>query len=506
MTTPGQPPVPPPPPPPPPVLQPAQQLPVPQPPAPQPRGRRFGSRARLAVLGLALLLLLGSGAALIALIARPAEPDFPDSWDPRVADLAAFVERERDLQFQHPVDVDFRAEEDFVAYFRSQNSQGGDDDANDDGRFTQFARALRLAEGDIDIAEQSEKLAEVSVLAFYSYDEHRITVRGTTLDVATKVTVVHELTHALQDQRFDLGELNEQARRDDIADPTPLIEGDAVRIENRYIEALGPRQREEYDHHIESQSDRDDFDDFPLYLRISLSFPYQVGPMFVGVLDADGGNDAIDQAFTSLPETEEMYIDPVAYERSEPAEHVDAFDDVDPDRIVDAGGSFGAVGWYLVLAEHIDAAVALDAALGWGGDRYRQIEAHDETCVQLRFAGDTAADTDAMEAALEQWRDAVSDRQFIEIERRFGFVELEACDPGPDARGLTTDRMGDAFTLLLIRLDIISSTVEEYSYTASTCIADAAVQQFSFEELQRETQSAAMQRTITEILTECAQL
>ena len=34
-------------------------------------------------------------------------PGHPDEWDPRVADLAAFVEDERGLDFDHPVYVDF---------------------------------------------------------------------------------------------------------------------------------------------------------------------------------------------------------------------------------------------------------------------------------------------------------------------------------------------------------------------------------------------------------------
>src|SRR5439155_8733263 len=38
---------------------------------------------------------------------------YPDHWDPRVAELATFVEDERDLTFRHPVSVDFVPDDQF---------------------------------------------------------------------------------------------------------------------------------------------------------------------------------------------------------------------------------------------------------------------------------------------------------------------------------------------------------------------------------------------------------
>ena len=43
------------------------------------------------------------------------------------------------------------------------------------------------------------------MLAYYSFRTKQITVRGRTLTPSVKATLVHELTHVLQDQHFRIG-------------------------------------------------------------------------------------------------------------------------------------------------------------------------------------------------------------------------------------------------------------------------------------------------------------
>jgi len=73
-------------------------------------------------------------------------------------------------------------------------------------------------------------------------------VRGTDLtDVDVRVTIVHELTHALQDQHFDLTKLDDavETEGEDFA-LTALVEGDATSIEDDYLFSLPQAEQDAY--------------------------------------------------------------------------------------------------------------------------------------------------------------------------------------------------------------------------------------------------------------------
>jgi uncharacterized protein YjaZ len=73
-------------------------------------------------------------------------------------------------------------------------------------------------------------------------------VRGTELTPSVESTLVHELTHALQFQHFDLGKHHEELEEaDDSAASsayTALVEGDARRIQAAWRENLSEEEQE----------------------------------------------------------------------------------------------------------------------------------------------------------------------------------------------------------------------------------------------------------------------
>ena len=73
-------------------------------------------------------------------------------------------------------------------------------------------------------------------------------MRGTDLDdVDVRVTLVHELTHALQDQHFDLTKLDRgvETSGEDFA-LTALVEGDATSVEDDYLFSLPDDEQDAY--------------------------------------------------------------------------------------------------------------------------------------------------------------------------------------------------------------------------------------------------------------------
>jgi hypothetical protein len=68
---------------------------------PSPRERNLGR-----LLAIAIVVVVGGlGVAFLALGDRG--DGHPGKWDPRVAELVEFVARERELDFDHPVAVEF---------------------------------------------------------------------------------------------------------------------------------------------------------------------------------------------------------------------------------------------------------------------------------------------------------------------------------------------------------------------------------------------------------------
>jgi hypothetical protein len=455
-------------------------VPPPQPPAP-PDPRRHHRRLQAVAAGIAALAVLVGGVRLWAAI-RPSP--YPEHWDERVQPIVDVVEKRRGLEFEHPVPVEFLSNHDF------DDRVGGHLDrlpGGDRRSLEQFAgtyRALGLIQG--DAGDVLESLYELSVgggiLAYYDNEKEEIVVRGERLDTGHEVTVAHELTHALQDQHFDLGRLQEDAQNDlQSTALLALIEGDAVRIQFEYVDTLSAEEQSAYG--SDNQADFAEYEstlpaDVPEILRVGTSVPYELGPAFVSAVAASG-EGLVDEAFVVPPVTDEHVLDPEAFLAGDEPEVVYAPALADDERKRGQRQPLGALGWYYVLASRIDTAVALRAVEGWGGDEMVGFERDGATCVRLAFTGDTLGDTAEMADALDQWAARMPPGAAV-IDRSADQVDVTACDPGPTAAPAPNSVL-EAHETLVARAILYTSFVtdgaaEEDARSAANALAlDPAV-------------------------------
>src|SRR5687768_11416442 len=161
-----------------------------------------GSPVLVVIISL-IALLAGS----IALAARDDEDDggaaSPDDWDERVLELVEFVEDERELDFEHPIEVAFLAEDDFRAEVTSREEPTPEEREELD-QLAGIFRALGLAEGDLDLLAAFDQLVGESVIGVYDPETDSIAIRGDEVTPEMRPTLVHELTHALQAQHYEL--------------------------------------------------------------------------------------------------------------------------------------------------------------------------------------------------------------------------------------------------------------------------------------------------------------
>jgi hypothetical protein len=363
---------------------------------------------------------------------EPGRTRSPRLWDERVLAFVGFVEGERGLDFERPVRVEFLSDRAFKRRLhgdRELTKQDRADIRRTEGQF----RALGLAEGDFSLLEAEETYDDDFTVGFYDIEREALVVRGRSLDdIETRVTVVHELVHALQDQHFDLDRLYEKASTSgETFGLDALVEGDATAVEEAYLGTLSATEQDEYygmtpDGGLPPEEPLSA--DVPAALSLFYDAPYTLGLSFVWLLDADGGTEARDAAFRKGVRSDEQVIDPVAWRQRQRPVKVPTPKLRSGERRSGESDEFGALSLYLLLASRLDARTALEAATGWGGDRFAGFRRDGKECIRVSVRGDTDGDTDEIAAALEAWALTRPDGS-AEVQRTGdGLVELSACE------------------------------------------------------------------------------
>ena len=410
---------------------------------PQPSNRRLAVRA--AIITAVVIVLVAAAAGVFSPDPSERERAVPTSStdvpvddqatttitvapDPAVAadvdDLKAFVAEARGLEFQHDVPVVLAAEAEFAALVDEHFAV----EAADVAATAAYYEALGLIpEGSAAtfVLELRERYR--SILGFYDHDSELLVVRGGELDGGVRAVIVHELVHALDDQWF---ELSRPEYADDntaeLVQSFPMVtEGDAERIEDRWIDAQPAAVQEEARGHVgdEHSGPLSDFADF---LDYGLLAPYQAGAVFVRGLAASGGERLVDAVLIDPPETTEQVLYPEVFERREgrirvPRPPADG-------QIVDEG-VVGVLFWTGLLrfdASGVPAETADAALRGWGGDWAVSWGDGELMCTRTDLVGDSDADTAEYLAALTQW--AVS-RPRVSVTEADGRVRMEVCYP-----------------------------------------------------------------------------
>jgi len=191
-----------------------------------------------------------------------------------------------------------------------------------------------------------------------------------------KLVMAHELTHALQDQHFNLSRFQKWPKGDSDAQlaAVALIEGDATFTMTRWLLQNPLQAAALLPSLIRSPANSEEIDRAPRALRESMLFPYMQGMTWAGQVFQRGGWKALSNAFQRLPQSTEQILHSDKYfAREAPVKVVlpavlpglgKGWKRID----YDVNGEFGL---YLTLDEFLKAALtSQQAAAGWAGDRY----------------------------------------------------------------------------------------------------------------------------------------
>lgn len=197
-----------------------------------------------------------------------------------------------------------------------------------------------------------------------------------------KPVMAHELTHALQDQHFNLRRFQKWPKGDSDAELAAhaLIEGDATLAMRLYM-AKNPMVEIAFKRTFGSdKTPSTQFKQAPRAMRESLVFPYQEGFDWAAALYKKGGWHAVSQAFSELPQSTEQILHPEKYFAREAPVKIELRDiraqlgsgwkRID----YDVNGEWN---YYLILDQFLNSkSDSKRAAAGWSGDRYEVYESN----------------------------------------------------------------------------------------------------------------------------------
>jgi hypothetical protein len=326
--------------------------------------------------------------------------------------IERFVEKERGLRFKHAVKVKLLGEHAFVAKLRKSEGQPKPAEVE---QLTSTLAALGLISPRLDVVKAFRTAYDVGTLGFYDFKDKRLYVRGTRATPGVRAVLSHELTHALDDQWFDLR--RPQLRKDNQEKSlafTALSEGDAERTRVAYEATMTKADRKAAEH---EEGDQAAPPHVPQTVLILIAFPYIVGPQFVNTLYAHGGTKEIDRAFRAPPVSSEQLIDVDAYFSHDTPKHV-ATPRSDGVRVDHS--DLGFIGLLLMFQKKLDQGTAHAAVAGWGGDQYVTWRAGDHRwCLRDTAVTDYAFAAQQLKHATQQW-----------VARSNGHAHLESSGAG----------------------------------------------------------------------------
>ncbi|HYH48915.1 MAG TPA: hypothetical protein VEG38_05135 [Acidimicrobiia bacterium] len=496
--------------------------PIPEWRAPEGTDRPAPRRARRVPVAVGTVVALLAGAMAFVVVrqdggeaagAKPVKsaepPKHPSAWDPRLTDLVDFVEKDRDLRFEHPVYVDFLTPEEYKTSAAAEAQKLTDKERREIEQTVSLLRSFGLLEGDVDLLDRMIQLTEEGTLAYYDPMTERVTVRGTELTLGVKGTLVHELTHALQDQHFDLKPMVAEDQTMKEAEAAShlrnLVEGDAVRVENHWVESLGKTDQKTYAEQGQAVGNEADLEGIPEVIIAAMGTPYSFGHGLVEAIAATGGNTSVDMAFRSPPTSDEQIFDAFRYLAKDQPQTVAApalkegeqtIPDSEPQ-------SFGAFMLFVTLAQRLDPVPAMRAVDGWGGDQMVIFNRDGRQCARVHLAADSVADRNEMQAALQKWV-AGMPAGVASLSRAGELIELNSCDPGakykPAGRSIQ-----EALNVPLTRVTMAVTVMAMWDADAeqARCYTGKVIQEFTVEELSAPTATPADTKRIEELAASC---
>jgi hypothetical protein len=323
-----------------------------------------------------------------------------------VDEILAWVSKDTGLPIKHPVKRKLATRAEVEKYVGDRMTK--DEDAKRLQRSVLVLKKFGLVPRDFDLGKFMVKLLGEQVVGYYDPKTKYVNLLDWVTPEEQKPVLAHELTHALQDQNYDLDKWMRAGQPENLMDDTSVpkdpveeqkklqkqvdederqaarqavSEGQGMAVLIDYTLApLGktvadsPELVEVMKNNMAEGSDTPVFSSAPVFLREVLTFPYKYGLGFEGALLAKRGKQAAyANALEHPPETTRAIMEPKLYLANEEIPRL---------RVPPIGniigkewekldvGAMGEFDVYLLLVQYANAEAAKRLAPAWRGGYY----------------------------------------------------------------------------------------------------------------------------------------
>ena len=337
---------------------------------------------------------------LILLVAVPgafAQPDGAAKLCAQIPPLAEQLTKVSGMPMRRPVPCDFISKEKIKAFLdkRIKDVAKPEDLRAEELTLKKFG----LVPPDFDLAKNTVELLTEQAAAFYDYDRKKLFITDTTSSETQEPVLSHEIAHAIADQNYNLAKYIKAGRKSDDGATARLavMEGQATWLMSELLARKMGQSLKDSPALLAMMSGATEggagqypvFDKAPLYLRLTLVFPYTKGMLFQNAVFDRNGTNGFNEVFLKPPVSTQQILHPEKYfsgvkptEPELPQPHLPkGYKSL-------VGGSLGELEHTIMLEQYSGKARAAEIAPHWRGCGFDLLENKKEGRIVLLYAAE----------------------------------------------------------------------------------------------------------------------
>ncbi|MEO8369351.1 MAG: hypothetical protein ABI806_09130 [Candidatus Solibacter sp.] len=239
----------------------------------------------------------------------------------QIPPLAEQLTKISGMPLKHPVPCDFISKEKIKEFLNKRIKEVA---KPEDLRAEELTlKKFGLVPPDFDLAKNTVELLTEQAAAFYDYDKKKLFITDTTTGDSQEPVLSHEIAHAIADQNYNLAKFIKAGRNSDDGATARLavMEGQATWLMSELLAQKSGQSLKNSPGLLAMMSGATDggagqypvFDKSPLYLRLTLVFPYTKGMLFQHALFDRDGKNAFPEVFLKPPVSTQQIMHPEKY-------------------------------------------------------------------------------------------------------------------------------------------------------------------------------------------------
>jgi hypothetical protein len=330
----------------------------------------------------------------------------PDAWPQaggaaklcaQIPPLAEALTKVSGMNMRHPVPCDFITKDKIKEFL---NKRIKDVAKPEDLRAEELTlKKFGLVPADFDLAKNTIDLLTEQAAAFYDYDRKKLFVTDTTSSETQEPVLSHEIAHAIADQNFNLAKYIKAGRKSDDGATARLavMEGQATWLMSELLARKMGQSLKDSPALLAMMSGASDggggqfpvFDNSPLYLRLTLVFPYTKGMLFQNALFERDGQKGFTEVFLKPPVSTQQILHPDKYFSGvTPTQPALPQPDLPKGYKSLVGGSLGELEHTIMLEQYSGKTRAAEIAPHWRGCAFDLLESKHPSRIVLLYSAE----------------------------------------------------------------------------------------------------------------------